>query len=376
MKPGLASLYTNRLIILFAGGLVGLFLPIFLYEQFGNDPSVLLMYYFLVFTSSFFLMAPGAMLMSKIGLRTSMILAVIVLSGWYISFAFFDPSYAMLFLLIALVLHNLWRMLYWTPFHTEFAEMTEKGRRGRALGLLHGIASLLSIVTPIVAGWVILQFGYDALFLVVAAIILSSIFPLFFTPQVSEKYSFGYFETFKKLFDKEHRRMVTAYVADGAEGLVGHLIWPIFIFEILDGNYFEVGALSGAIILVGVIIRLFTGNYVDKHSRHKTLKIGTTIYAIGWFFKMFVDTAFQIFIASTFHNFAMIIMRTPFDVLMYERAADAGHYVDEYTVIREMSICLGRAVMIALVFGALMFLPLYWVFVLAAIATLFMNKID
>jgi len=64
---------------------------------------------------------------------------------------------------------------------------------------------------------------------------------------------------------------------------------------------------------------------------------------------MFVGTGFQIFIASTYHSFANIIMRTPFDALMYERAADSGHYVDEYTVVRELALTLGRLVMLGLV---------------------------
>ena len=376
LAPGLALLYSNRLIIQFGSGLLGLFFPIFLYEQFANSTDILLAYYFVSFALSFFLMAPGAMIMSRIGLRVSMIFAVVGLSLWYIPFIFWDLSIALYILGFVLITHNIWRMFYWTPFHTEFAEMTEKGKRGRTLGALTSVAAIISVVIPFIAGFIIDQFSYSSLFLAAAAIIVVSIFPLFLTPKVEEKFSFGYLETFKHFFAKKNRRMVTAYAADGAEATVGALIWPVFIFEVLQGNYLEVGALTSVIVLVGVIIRLVMGKWADKYSRHKMLRWGTGLYSVGYIAKMFVDTAFTIFIASTFHNFALIVMRTPFDVLMYERAADAGHYVDEYTVIREMAICLGRVVSIAILFVLLLFVPLYVAFIVGALAALLMNRLD
>lgn len=376
LAPGLSLLYSNRLIIQIGAGLLGLFFPIFLYEQFNNSTDYLLGYYFFTFLASFFLMAPGAMLMSKIGLRTSMMLGVISVSGFYFIFSFWDANFAIWFLITAAILQNGWRMLYWTPYHTEFAELTEKGKRGRTLGVLNGLSSVVSVLMPLAAGFILAWYDYDSLFLVAAAIILSSIMPLFFTKKFEEEYSFTYWETFKEFFSKKHRRMITAYAAEGAEITVGALIWPVFIFEILQGNYLEVGALTSVIVLVGLILRIFLGDWADKHSRHKMLKWGTGLYSVGYIAKMFVDTAFTIFIASTFHNFALIVMRTPFDVLMYERAADAGHYVDEYTVIREMAICLGRVISIAIVFVLLLFVPLYVAFLVGSVAALLMNRLD
>jgi hypothetical protein len=63
-------------------------------------------------------------------------------------------------------------------------------------------------------------------------------------------------------------------------------------------------------------------------------------------------------------------MKTPFTTLMYEQAADRGHYVDEYTVLREMAAMIGRVLMIVLVLILLSFVGLNFAFVLAAIATL------
>ncbi len=59
--------------------------------------------------------------------------------------------------------------------------------------------------------------------------------------------------------------------------------------------------------------------------------------------------------------------------MTYEIAADQEHYVDEYTVLREMSIQFGRVFTILLVLFLSLFLSLQWIFILAATAALFFN---
>jgi MFS family permease len=376
-SAGMVSLYSNRLIIQFGAGLLGLFFPIFLYEYFGNAPQVMLWFFLVNFGLGIFLFSLGAKLMKPLGLKRMMIIATLFYATYHAMFIFLDNfQNVWLFLFVALIVNNIWRMLYWSPFHTEFAEFTDKRHRGRTIAFLTSISSLVSIAVPILAAFIIANFGFDALFLVSGLIILSSVIPLFFSKPVYEEFSFGYFETFKKLFAKKRRRMLYAYMADGADSIVGFLIWPIFIFEVLNGNYLEVGIISTLIILVSVFLQIIMGDLVDHKSKKKLLKLGTAVYSIGWVIKIFVNTAFTIFIASTFHSFALIMMRTPFDALMYEKAADAGHYVDEYTVLRDIAITLGRVLMILAIIVLLYFVSLPFAFLLAAVAALFINMID
>jgi len=36
---------------------------------------------------------------------------------------------------------------------------------------------------------------------------------------------------------------------------------------------------------------------------------------------------------------------------MYEQAADSGHYIDEYTVLREIALSIGRVLMLLVLVG-------------------------
>ena len=89
--------------------------------------------------------------------------------------------------------------------------------------------------------------------------------------------------------------------------------------------------------------------------------------------KIFIATAFHIFIIDAFHKLTKIFLRIPFDAMTYDIAADKGHYVDEFTVLHEMSINIGRVCMYSMVLILTFFTTINWIFVLAALASVALN---
>jgi sugar phosphate permease len=136
-----------------------------------------------------------------------------------------------------------------------------------------------------------------------------------------------------------------------------------------------VGVISSLIVLISIIFRLAVGALTDKINKRQLIKLGSILYAFGWIGKIFIQTAFQIFVVSSYHSLASIIRRTPFTTLMYEQAADRGHYVDEYTVLREISLNIGRVLMLLLLFVLFFFVGLNFAFILAAFASLLINTL-
>ena len=170
--------------------------------------------------------------------------------------------------------------------------------------------------------------------------------------------------------------MLISFAADGAQTIVAIVFWPLFIWFILQQSYTAVGIVTSLIILVSIVVRLLVGDYTDRIDKKKLLKYGTILYALGWLVKIFVATGFHIFLVSTYHNFSEIMMRTPYEALTYERAADSGEMVDEYAALREIALTFGRVLMILLVFGLLSFTGNFEIsFIMAAIASLLINLI-
>lgn len=372
LAPGLVSLYSNRIIQQVAGGLIGIFLPIFLFIYFGSSIHKVLLFYIVNFVLFGLLVPLGAMLMSRIGLKVSMILGSLFLVSYFVFLYLVNNDWLpALFLAIAGV--TLFRMLYWIPYHTDFAEFTDRRARGKEIAFLVSVTTLVSIFLPFIAGLIIDKFDFSILFLISIIIASISIFPILLLRPVKEKYSYSYFQTFKELFSKKNRKLFLAFGGDGAETMVGIIIWPIFIFQLLKGNYLTVGIVTSLIVLASIVLRLVIGALTDKMSKRRLIRVGSVLYFFGWLGKIFVQTTFQIFVVSSYHSFAAIVRRTPFTTLMYEQAADRGHYVDEYTVLREVAINIGRILMLVLLFILFYFVGLAAAFILAAIASLLIN---
>jgi len=314
--------------------------------------------------------------MSKIGIKKSLIISVVFSAFYFLSLQFFDLTDNRWWLLSSIFFVDLTRMFFWVQYHTDFAKFSNKSVRGRQISLFSSVASLVAVLIPFISGLMLENYGFGILFISALIIYLASALPLFMIPEVKEEYSFGYLESFKQLFSAKNKRMLWSYSADGAQGFIGMVLWPLFIWLVLDENYAAVGLVSSIIILVSIIVRLIVGEYSDKLSKKKILKLGTALYAIGWIFKIFVFTGFQIFIASTYHNFAEIVMRTPYDALMYDKAADSGKMVDEYNTMREIALNFGRILIILLIIAGFYFTgDLTLSFILAAVTSLLINLI-
>ena len=375
LSPSLTALYSSILIDEIGSGLIGLFMPIFLWEKFGRLDLVL-WYYLIIHVIYAVMVIFGARLMSKLGQKLSMILSIPFKVIFYIGLYYLSLNYSLLtFTILMTVAIEIQMMLFWIPYHTDFARFTNKKNRGRVIGFLSSFSGLVAVVVPLLSAWIIINYGFNILFLIVIVLMAVSAAPLFLVKPTYEKFSFSFIETWRQFFGRRHQHLVISYFATGVENMVGGIIWPVFIFQLLGGDFLKVGLLSSVIILATIAIRLLMGSYTDRFNKYKLLKWGSGLYALGWIFKAFVATGWQIFITSTYHNFAAIAMQTPFSALTYEKAADSGHYVDELTVLREMALNLGRVFGVILLLILINIVGLQWTFILAAIASLFINII-
>jgi len=383
VSQGFVAIYSGRMVLRISSALIGLFLPIFLYELFKFDVKYVIYYYMIGHLLYGFMVAWGCKYLNKVGLRRSLRISVVWGAAYYVTFYFLDKfnsgwlteqhDKVVLLLILAIVFLTLYRLMYWVPLHTDIAKFTSKRNRAKQLSLIEATTVVLQAIMPIVAGWILLRHGYSVLFLIAIIIYFSSLIPLITLPRTKEHFCWTYAQTWKEFFSRKRRKAILAFMGDGAENVVGVVIWPIFIWELLQRNYFEVGALSSLIVVVTVVLQLLIGRFTDLSDKKRMLQFGSVFYAIGWVIKIFILTAFHIFIVSTYHNLARIFSRTPFDVLTYEKAADQGHYVDEYTVIHEMAVQFGKVLMLVFVLILTGFFSIQWTFILAAMASLAVN---
>lgn len=379
LSPTLRSLYLHKVIRDLGVGVLGLFGPIFWYVISGESWVFVAVYYGLLYTTTILILPWWAKLIKSFSMHIMMMVGTLSMALYFVGLYGLDQAHRLewgwLAVLVFLAQFN--HCFYWIPYHIDFARFVNKNHRGRQLSFLSILVSLVGIVLPVFSGFVIDKFGYSVLYVFGMVIVFISILPLFFIQRTREEYAFGYLETFKKLFAKQHFRTNLAYVADGCQGFIGSIVWPVFIFMLLRGKYLEIGLISAGIVLVICILQFVTGEIVDKRNKQRLIKTGSLLYSLGWVLKAIVSVGWQIFLVGIYHDLMGIFFRTPFDVLTYEIAADAGHYVDEFTVLREMTLHFGRviAAIISLVIFSLSG-SLVWIFVLGAGVALVTNMLN
>ena len=361
-----------QVILSLANGMLGLFLPIFFFKTFSYSIYWVIIFFGVSYLLYSIFLPFGAMLMSKIGLKKSMILGRFVMILFYLTL-FFISKNVILFSIIAEIILLVFRLLYWVPYHTDFAKFTEGKLRGREIAYIRSLIYSVGIVAPILAGLILSKYDFNYLFIVALFVMAASLFPLFRISPTKEHYSFSYFQTFKVLLEKKNRNSLIAYSADGAQGFIGIVIWPVFIFQILNQRYLAIGSISALLTALTIISQLLIGNYTDIFKKRKIIRLGSILYSLGWVLKGLVVTAFNIVFAGIFQNLSALVMRTPFDALFYEKAADHGSYVDEYTVLKEISLNSGRTIMAIITLFLISLWGIRVSFYLAALVSLLVN---
>lgn len=375
-------IFFGRLAIKSVTHLMGLFLPIFLYSFFKLSLPLVILYYLSIEVIYALLLIPGCKnIMNRFGIKKSLQISTFFGIAYYFAFFLINHYSANREILSELnqwwwimptvILGIIFRLTHWIPFHTNLAKLTEKNVRASQISLIEATTMALGAIIPLISGIILSYFGYDILFLLAAAIYLVSLIPYSLLPEVKEKFTWSWKETWQKFSSKKMRPIIVAYAGDGAESVAGSIIWPIFIWELLSGNYFQIGALSSLIIVVTITLQLTFGAILNRPGRkQKYLRYGAAFYSLGWIFKALINSAFHVFLFSTYHNFSKIFSHTSFDSLNYDIAADQGHYVDEYTVLRELAVLLGKTIMSILVLILFPYFSLQHLFVLAALSSL------
>jgi len=269
------------------------------------------------------------------------------------------------------------RLFHWVPFHVDFTLFTEAGKRGQQISLSFAAIAFMGVVGPILAGFIITHAGYEAMFGAAVALLIAATISYMFVPETDTRFEWTWRQTWGELFSSRRRSVVMGEFANGAETVVNLIVWPIFLFEVLSGDVLEIGVVSTIVVGMTIVVQLLAGRYLDKAttSKERTLKIGSTLYALGWILKIFVLSVTHVFLVGLYHNIVKIFTKTPFSAIIYDMSAEQGEYVDEFTVLREIAGHAGRTVCLVLVSLLAIWVPIGWTFLFAAVASIALNLV-
>jgi len=360
-----------------AAALAGIFVPIFLYETTNESFSIVGGYYALLSLLYALLLVPSMRVTNRLGFSRTLVVSGICSIVTYIILFYLTVDNLTLLLGPLAVSIVAFRLFHWVPFHTDFALFTTATKRGKQVSLSFAATAFMGALGPIAAGFIIANAGYSALFGTIIVLLVAATVSYAYVPETPTHFDWSWRETWRQFCSRRRRGLMVGEFANGAETIVNIIVWPIFLYTILNGDLFSIGVISTVIVAVTIMLQLMLGRYLDgkKADKSKTLKVGSFLYAVGWIFKIFVLSTAQVFFVGLYHNIVRIFSHTPFSAIVYDMSADQGSLVDEYTVIREMSNHLGRASALIMVAALTVFIPIGWTFLIAVAASLALNMV-
>jgi len=156
-----------------------------------------------------------------------------------------------------LAMSSLGDTVYWSTYHAYFAALGTDEHRGHHVGAREAIAAMVGIISPLVTGFVLVQFGPMVAFGVTGFVLLIAALPLFWTPDVRVAPQMpGAF--------RASLSGIKLFLCDGWIIGTGYFVWQLALFLSLGENFLHFGGALALAALVGAIAGMFLGRTIDS----------------------------------------------------------------------------------------------------------------
>ncbi len=324
----------------FALSLLGIFVPLYLFQDRGFSLEQTLGFYLFYSVILAVSTPPAAAFSARFGRKH----AVLVSVPLYLLFllCLYSLSYWQLSLLIPATFLGISIAFYWMGMHQVIYNASNQKHRGEAIGNQRAATLLAAILGPLLGGLVISFFGFSFLFILAALLLLASAGFLFFSRDGHVLYSFSLRSIF---LGGKHWRDTLFFTSQGTKVMAEGVIWPLFIFLSL-GSYLSLGFLGTMLFAVGAVLSWIVGQSSDHSNKRTLIRWITPLESASWFLKSLAVT-FPHILGVTFLT-ALVegIVGPPLGALVYDKAKSNPL---SYFVHREIFVCLGRILLLTLV---------------------------
>lgn len=362
---GLHALFATATLRTFAYSLVGVFVPIFIYQL--NESILQVLAYFIVIRGVE-LMANYSVvsILPRLGYVRAMFIANLLLILHVLLLKIGEADVTYLYLSAAAA--GLVIPFYWIPYHLIFTLDGVQDKLGREVGLIKILSRVANVAGPLLGGMIITTLGFSVVFVVTAVLLAFSVVPIYFLREkfpVQNTPSFR--EAWKILWSKKFRDNLLGFISIGAEGSIQSAFWPLFLF-VFVGGIEVVGGLTTLVLMISIGVVWLVGNWVDEGEGKETLGFGALGNGVVWVLKLFAQSVGGAFLVDSAYKVSKSILVIPFNSFMYKKAKEDPL---GFLIAREWAINGGRFLTL-LVLLVLVSAGVNWLvaFVIAAVASL------
>lgn len=371
----------------FGQSMYWIFEPILFYKMFGDNFTLVLLFYGVQSLLYALTVRLGARCMSLMGIKVNLIVGTFFLfvTGIVTYFMFgsnlvlgVNTSEVIAYVIVFLSVWLLSQIFYWPAFNTDLSLFMDRQSSGKELGLFLFIGEITGIAGPIV-GASLLTFSTVKMLMVLELLfILFSIIPLFWVLNEKPRFNMSFKQLIRELRNKKNLFYYLPFYADGVNNYINDIIWGLFLYLTLN-SFMNVGWITAVVSLCTGIFVLLIGILIDKRKKigNELFTGGVFVASVGWLIKGLPGTGMFYMVVDNIQKFGESMLNVPFDKLLYARFQNTKSLADEYVVIREMAYHFaGAGIMFFLALFAGLFEVSHIAFVIASITSLMYLLMD
>lgn len=381
MRP----LFYSSLLYSIADQMVGLFLPLFLFDvgkrltfftAYGISPFVsgilfVALYYALQRVVVLVTVFPLGKMIKQIGYVSSMVLGTLFLCGNYLGFYFAreDPKYVV----VSFVCGGISMVLYWIAHDSLFAHEINSHEIGRGVGALTFLTKALHIAVPALSGLVIIYWGYSVLFAIGIIFLVLSCFPLLFIPVTHVHRSPTFRQFLLWLQERRFQKFAIAQVGKYMD-IIALLMWPVYVLFVV-GKVERVGYFYSLVLFLTLILTYVAGWFVDHKKGKKAFVLSGTVISVIWIVRLFVRGVWDLLGVEFIEKLAGSIYGPCYDSFLCSRSK--GKSVLAFNVYKEFLLSIDATILWVAVM-VLFLLPIAWtsIFLLGAVGMILSLLLD
>lgn len=163
--------------------------------------------------------------------------------------------------------------LYWPSFHAYFAALGDAEHRGQQTAAREAAATAIGVLAPLVGAWGLVTAGPLVTFALAAIVQSASALPLIGAPNVWPPASApGAY--------KAARQAAAIFISDGWLGAGINYTWQVALFLSVGSNIAAYGGAMALAALVGAVLGMLLGRYVDMGHGRRAVVIAYAAAAV------------------------------------------------------------------------------------------------
>lgn len=266
----LAEIYTSMSLRSLAFSLIGIFVPVYLYEKGVSLPEIFFFYglFFILRVPSSYV---ASHIVGSIGPKHTIAISnivFIVFLGMLLSFT--TASWPLWLVATFFTVAN---AMFFVAYNTDFSKIKDSEHGGKELGWLYIFERVGGALGPVVGGLLAAVFAPELTIVFAIAVFIVSLIPLFLT---NEPVRLHQHITYKGFPLRRHAADFVSFSAFDILHLANTTLWPLLmaVFIFTEGTYAILGMVVGASLAVSIIGAYMFGRFIDSRRGGSLLVFG------------------------------------------------------------------------------------------------------